>query len=217
MKVRHLETRTIIDPRGFNKLTSIIQRTVDLLLEIEQGSNELRLKYTRVLRAAVVDSLESYQVIRLLEELRTVRISNDSAKEVAKDLFAAAAPAGNTFLLERLIGKCIDVDAQSRYFGRALRGAAFGGHRDALLLLLDYGADPNAAVEMDFDPPLSDIHPRHSTPLQATALNGHEHIVRLLLKLNYHYSLITVLRDLNKEEQLFIRLVEFIYVSYDFY
>lgn len=190
MKARYLETRALADPRGLNEFTTVIQRTVDLLLkELEQQSNELRLKYTRVLCAAAADCLDSKRGTAILDKLKTVSVGNGCADDEVEGFFAAAAHVGNASLLKDLIEKGIDIDAPSQYFGRALRGAAFGGHRDAVLLLLDRGADANAnSAPPHLNRRQAVLHSRHSTALQAAALAGHEHIVRLLLEPKYHVS-----------------------------
>ncbi|MCJ1267414.1 hypothetical protein MMC22_007299 [Lobaria immixta] len=187
LKARHLETRTLTDPRGINEFTTVIQQTVDLLLrESEHQPDELRLKYTRILCAATADYLNFTRVPDILERLKTVSVSNDYAIEDAKHLFVAAAHVGNALLLENLLDKGVKINVQSRFFGRALRGAAFGGHRDALLLLLDRGADPNAdPVPTHLTLRLAVLQSRHTTALQAAALKGHEYIVRRLLEPNY--------------------------------
>lgn len=188
LKARHLETRTLTDPRGINEFTTFIQQTVDLLLkENDHRSDELRLKYTRILCAAAADYLHSTQGSDILDKLKTVFVGNDYATQDTKHLFVAAAHVGNALLLENLIDEGVEIDAQSRFFGRALRGAAFGGHRDALLLLLDRGANPNAdPAPTHLNRRLAVLHSRHSTALQAAALKGHEYIVRRLLKPEYH-------------------------------
>lgn len=167
LKARHLETRTLTDPRGINEFTTVIQRTVDLLLrESEHQPDELRLKYTRILCAATADYLNTTRVTDILERLKTVSVSNDYAIEDAKHLFVAAAHVGNALLLENLLDKGVEIYVQSRFFGRALRGAAFGGHRDALLLLLDRGADPNAdPVPTHLTRRLAVLQSRHTTAL----------------------------------------------------
>ncbi|MCJ1428260.1 hypothetical protein MMC29_006169 [Sticta canariensis] len=190
MKARYLETRTLADPRGINEFTTVIQRTVDLLLkELEQQSNELRLKYTHVLCAAAADYLDSTRGTAILDKLKTVSVGNGCADDEVEGFFAAAAHVGNASLLKDLIDKGIEIDAPSQYFGRALRGAAFGGHRDAVSLLLDRGADANASpAPPHLNRRQAVLHSRHSTALQAAALAGHEHIVRLLLEPKYHVS-----------------------------
>lgn len=118
------------------------------------------------------------------------RIDDDANANVT-DTFAAAAHVGNTSLLKKLIDEGVDIDAESGCFGRALRGAAFGGHRDAVLLLLDHGADANlgsrianARLQTSWKATALNCG-RESTALQAAARRGHERIVRLLLKPKY--------------------------------
>lgn len=190
MKAGYLETRTFTDPRGRNGLTTLIQRTVDLLLkETKQPSNQLHVEYTRVLCAAAADCLESARSTKILEELKKISIISDCGNVDVRDMFAAAAHVGNVVMLKKLIDKGVDIDAQSRYFGKPLRGAAFGGHRDAVLLLLDSGADANAhSAHIYFNWRSTVLNSHESTALQAAALAGHEHVARLLLEPKYLVS-----------------------------
>lgn len=124
--------------------------------------------------------------------LRKSSFSENYTSVDVKDVFGAAGHVGNALLLKKLIDKDIDVDAESWFFGKALRGAACGGPYNAALLLLDLGADGNAdsllpnQVNPGLDKPL--FRERIGTPLQIAAAEGHERIVRLLLEPKYHIS-----------------------------
>lgn len=187
MKARYLETRTITDRLGFNEVTTIIQRIVDRLLkEDEQRPEGLRERYTRSLCRATANHLNRIDDSGILGRLKAVRDESVYAKEDSADLFVAAACVGHTSLLKRLLKEGAKTDARSAYFGGALREAAFGGHKDTVLLLLEHGVNSNAQkVELPLVPLLYLFEDSHQTALQAAAFAGHEHIVRLLLKPKY--------------------------------
>ncbi|KAL9632949.1 MAG: hypothetical protein Q9164_004994 [Protoblastenia rupestris] len=63
-----------------------------------------------------------------------------------------------------------DIDAQGRYHGNALQAASLGGHEQIVQLLLQKGADINAQSG------------NYSNALQAASYKGHEQIVQLLLQ-----------------------------------
>ncbi|MCJ1466565.1 hypothetical protein MMC07_005185 [Pseudocyphellaria aurata] len=190
LQARHLETRVFTDPRTrrVNALTTVMRRTVDRLLkETEQHSSEYRSKYTRVLCGAAADFLNSKRSTETLDQLKCGPFNSDYRYEDVRDVFAVAAHVGVVSLLQKLIDEGVEINAQSQYFGRALRGAAFGGHREAVLLLLECGADPNAdSAPAHFNQRRAVLLHHHSTALQAAALAGHENVVRLLLEPKYH-------------------------------
>lgn len=137
--------------------------------------------HTSILSKAVID--DSARGTLFLNKLKTVSVSDEYANEDVKNLFAAAAHVGSALLLKDLLDKGVKIDAESRFFRKALRGAAFGGHREVVLLLLDRGANANANA--NGAPCICTwslaVRPPRSTALQAAALVSHGHIVRLLL------------------------------------
>ena len=81
----------------------------------------------------------------------------------------AAAAAGRESVVQLLLEKGADVNAQGGQYGNALHAAVLGGHKRIVQLLLEKGADVNA------------LGP-HGNPLQAASFQGHEDVVRLLLE-----------------------------------
>ncbi|OCK83125.1 hypothetical protein K432DRAFT_251839, partial [Lepidopterella palustris CBS 459.81] len=51
---------------------------------------------------------------------------------------------GHDKIVELLLSKGADVNAQGEYFGNALQGASYRGHDKIVELLLSKGADVNA-------------------------------------------------------------------------
>jgi ankyrin repeat protein len=92
-----------------------------------------------------------------------------------------AAHGGNTPELKARIAAGDAVDARSRYGWSALMFAAWKGHREQVVMLLDAGADPNArsgAVPSRFE--TVGGHPP-SNALREAISNGHLDIARLLM------------------------------------
>jgi ankyrin repeat protein len=92
-----------------------------------------------------------------------------------------AAHGGNTPELKARIAAGDAVDARSRYGWTALMFAAWKGHREQVVMLLDAGADPNAgsgAVPSRFE--TVGGHPP-SNALREAISSGHGDIARLLL------------------------------------
>ena len=92
-----------------------------------------------------------------------------------------AAHGGNTAELKARIGAGDAVDARSRYGWTALMFAAWKGHREQVVLLLDAGADPNlgsGAVPSQFE--TVGGHPP-SNALREAISSGHLSIARLLM------------------------------------
>jgi ankyrin repeat protein len=92
-----------------------------------------------------------------------------------------AAHGGNTPELKARIAAGDAVDARSRYGWTALMFAAWKGHREQVVMLLDAGADPNAgsgAVPSRFE--TVGGHPP-SNALREAISSGHGDIARLLM------------------------------------
>jgi ankyrin repeat protein len=81
----------------------------------------------------------------------------------------AAAVGGRESVVQLLLEKGADVNAQGGQYGNALHAAVVGGHKGIVKLLIEKGADVNARGP-------------YGTPLQAASFRGHEELVRLLLE-----------------------------------
>jgi ankyrin repeat protein len=77
--------------------------------------------------------------------------------------------AGNIGVVQLLLDKGADVNAQGGDYGNALQAASAGGHKEIVQLLLDKGADVNAQGGY------------YNNALQAASAGGHKEIVQLLL------------------------------------
>ena len=73
-------------------------------------------------------------------------------------------------VVELLLGKGADVNAQGGHYGNALQAASAGGDEKVVELLLGKGADVNAQGGY------------YGTALQAASVRGHEKVVELLRK-----------------------------------
>ncbi|XP_014553834.1 hypothetical protein COCVIDRAFT_28984 [Bipolaris victoriae FI3] len=80
-----------------------------------------------------------------------------------------AAEQGHYEMIEMLVDKGADVNAQSGYYGNALQAASAVGHKEIAMLLLDKGADVNAQSGY------------YGNALQVASANGHKEIAMLLL------------------------------------
>jgi hypothetical protein len=76
---------------------------------------------------------------------------------------------GHDAVVQLLLDKGADVNAQGGYYGNALYAASEGGHEQVVKMLLDTGADVNAQGGY------------YSNALQAASARGHEQVVNLLL------------------------------------
>ena len=61
--------------------------------------------------------------------------------EKEAELFVSAAHTGDIEIVQSLLQGGIDPNVESTYFGLALQGAASGGYRDMVHLLIKGGAD----------------------------------------------------------------------------
>jgi ankyrin repeat protein len=80
-----------------------------------------------------------------------------------------AAKTGHEKVVQMLLAKGADVNAQGGYFGNALQAASFGGHDKVVQILLAKGADVNAQGG------------EYGNALQAASLIGHDKVVEMLL------------------------------------
>ncbi|KAJ6523124.1 hypothetical protein DFH09DRAFT_199402 [Mycena vulgaris] len=81
----------------------------------------------------------------------------------------AASYSGHSQMVQLLIDKGADVNAQGGHFENALQAASYNGHETVVQLLINKGADVNAQGE------------QYGNALQAASLNGHETVVELLI------------------------------------
>ena len=88
--------------------------------------------------------------------------------EVPAPLYYASS-SGLTTIVELLLGKGADVNAQGGHYGNALQAASSRGYDKTVKLLLDKGADVNAQGG------------HYGNALQAASAEGHDKIVELLL------------------------------------
>jgi ankyrin repeat protein len=93
---------------------------------------------------------------------------NSKDKDDKTPLFIAAEQ-GNVGVIEVLLDKGADVNAQGRFYGNALYAASTYGHKEIATLLLDKGADVNAQGG------------EYGNALQAALEKGYTEIVTLLL------------------------------------
>jgi Ankyrin repeats (3 copies) len=96
----------------------------------------------------------------------TQALSQDAADIVSE---ASASLGGYEKIVELLLNRGADVNAQGGHYGNALQAASYGGHEKIVELLLKRGADVNTQGG------------EYGNALQAASYGGHEKIVELLL------------------------------------
>ncbi|MCJ1268847.1 hypothetical protein MMC22_008735 [Lobaria immixta] len=180
LKARHLETRTLTDPRGVNEFTTVIQNTVNHLLRgMREQSDDLRLEYTHILCAAAADYLDSTQAV---DGAADTRISCAAVDAIHTSIFSKAV-IDDSARCTLVLNKLKTISLSNEYANQDVRDlfAAAAHVGNALLLknLLDKGVKIDAET----------VRSPHITALQAAALIGHEHIVRLLLEPKYRVEL----------------------------
>lgn len=145
-----------------NSLISAIHESVDWYMsETNQKSKQRRLNYTRVMCVAATVNLGPRVVFWLLK----LDYAHDSkSQERLATRLTTAAYFGDSAVLARIVnqGLNVDLNAQSRYFGRSLEAAARRGNIWMVSFLLGHGASVGTA-------------------LQEACGKGHEEIVNLLL------------------------------------
>ena len=72
-------------------------------------------------------------------------------------------------MVQLLLNKGANVNAQGGKFGNALQAASYEGHKEVVQLLLDKGADVNAQGGDEY-----------GSALQAASSKGHDEVVQLL-------------------------------------
>jgi ankyrin repeat protein len=93
---------------------------------------------------------------------------NSKDKDNKPPLFIAAEQ-GNQAVMEVLLDKGADVNAEGGIYGNALYAASAGGHKEVATLLLDKGADVNAEGGI------------YGNALYAASAGGHKEVATLLL------------------------------------
>lgn len=94
--------------------------------------------------------------------------SSIQAKDLAEPLYYAAR-IGVPAVIEKILGRRIDVNAQGGRYGNALQAASCGGNETAVKMLLDAGADVNA------------LGGRYGNAIYAASLCGYRNIAKMLL------------------------------------
>jgi hypothetical protein len=89
-------------------------------------------------------------------------------KDLAQPLYYAAH-VGVPLVVEKIIVRTADVNAQGGYYGNALQAASVGGHERVVKMLLDAGADVQAQGG------------EYGNALQAASVRGPERVVKMLL------------------------------------
>ena len=83
----------------------------------------------------------------------------------------AASLGGHKKIVQTLLDKGVDVNAQGGFYGNALQAASSEGHDQVVQMLLDKGADVNAQGG------------EYGNALQAASRQGHDEVVQMLLRI----------------------------------
>ena len=108
------------------------------------------------------------EVARFLLD-RGASVSPQAVDRELPNLLEYLIRCGDTKLIQLLLDKGADINAQGGEYGNALQAAAFNGNMEAMQLLLDNGADVNAQGG------------HYGNALQATACIGEVDAIQLLL------------------------------------
>ncbi|KAH0209493.1 purine and uridine phosphorylase, partial [Aureobasidium melanogenum] len=107
---------------------------------------------------------------RVLEHyLDTVGVHVDASDEDRRTALYWASKLNHDKMVQMLLDRGADINAQGGRYGNALYGASCGGHNKMVQMLLDRGADVNAQGG------------QYGNALQAASLEGHDEMVQTLL------------------------------------
>lgn len=165
------------DRAGRNQLSKLIRRTLAVIEDVQGQplSEEQESQYVHALCAAAACDGDMGDVIDLLKPSSEMESNLEDSLNIA---LIAAAFTGKVCLIETLLTKGVrPVRGGSYPFSHPLHVAARQGHQDAVLLLLKYVDD-------------TEINACCLHTLEAAATAGQDHIVRILLELEYEINYI---------------------------
>ncbi|KAF7512590.1 hypothetical protein GJ744_000851 [Endocarpon pusillum] len=107
----------------------------------------------------------------ILAHILTISTADINAREggAYRNPLCGASFGGHEKVVQILLDKGADVNAQVGEYGNALCAASYGGHEKVVQILLDKGADVNAQVGV------------YGNALCAASYGGHEKVVQILL------------------------------------
>ncbi|KAJ7266754.1 ankyrin repeat domain-containing protein [Mycena rebaudengoi] len=126
-----------------------------------------------------------------LQETAKYLLAHDTSilDQHKEESLIGAGLAGGLGMVQLLLDRGTDVNAQGRYYGNALQAASLEGHEAVVQLLLDQGANATSRTGHEAVVQLllnrgADVNAEggfYGNALQAASINGHEVIVQLLL------------------------------------
>ena len=187
---KYLESRSLAGSEDSNPLLTAIRRTAkNLVVGDSEDSQQSYDKNISALCQAATTHLSAPMVLRLLDPKQDgsdpwtyYKPSSSFAKlEDDVNVFVGAAYMGNIVKVHEALSSRSNVHCESRFFGYPLPCACKEGHKDIVMLLLEYG------VKSLRDIPSDNYHTSgFGSPLQSACLGGCEDIVRLLLDPKYN-------------------------------
>jgi hypothetical protein len=165
---RHVESRKTELDQDVYKLYNIDTMLFDLWFPIFWKAAmryEMRPKMNALHLAAFNGHTDIVSLLTTNE-----RYPIDQPDDMNTNALSWACLRGHTNIVQELLDKGADVNAQGGHYGNALQAASAGGHLDIVQVLLDKGADVNAQGG------------HYSNALQAASAGGHLDIVQILVK-----------------------------------
>ena len=186
---KYLESRSLAGSEDSNELLTAIRRTAKNLIvgDGEDDQYSFHKNISALCQAATIHL--SSKVLRLLDPKKDGSdrwtyhkpVSSYAKVEDETNVLVGAAYMGNIVKVHEALSSRSNARRGSRFFGYPLQCACRQGHKDIVMLLLEYGGKGLCNVLSQRYSPMG-----FGTPLQSACSGGCEDIVRLLLDPKYN-------------------------------